>query len=142
MFDFCRKYIKLLIPILLGMFFVVFVIDDYADEPQKTKGFFTECFAEVDVDETEIDEDDIAEEPRCGQCVFSPQKARSVFLCTLHISSSKQSDEQFRGLVRRYAPRPFVIYTELFNNGMNLLGFMPFFYFDNQIINLWILQVF
>lgn len=141
MFDFCRKYIKLLIPILLGLFFVAFVVDDYADEPQKTKGFFTECFAEVDVDEAEIDEDDIAEEPSCGQYVLSPQKARSVFLCTLHISLSKQSDEQFRGLVRRYAPRPFMTYTKLFNNGMNPFGFVPFLV-DNQIINLWILQVF
>ena len=62
MFDHLRKYAKLLIPILLGLFFVTFVVDDYGNEPRKMKGVCMECIAEMEADETEWEEDDLAEE--------------------------------------------------------------------------------
>ena len=133
MFDHLRKYAKLLMPILLGLFFVTFVIDDYADEPRKMKGVVAECFAEMEADESECEEDDFAEEATFGQYSLIPNGIAHVFLGTMQLSSSKQSAEQFRGLVRRYAPRPIPTYNQLFNNGMDLIQVCAIFYFDKYL---------
>ena len=117
-------------PILLCLFFVTFVIDDYADEPRKMKGVVAECFAEMEADESECEEDDFAEEASWGQPTSGLQGKAWVFLGTMQLSSSKQSAEQFRGLVRRYAPRPISTYNQLFNNGTDLLRVCAIFYFD------------
>ena len=142
MFDHLRKYTKLLMPILLGLFFVTFVIDDYADEPRKTKGVVAECFAEMEADETECEEDDFAEEASWGQPSSGLQGKTCIFLGTMQLSSSKQSAEQFRGLVRRYAPRPISTYNQFFNNGTDLFQVCAIFYSENQHIKLWDLQVY
>lgn len=142
MFDHLRKYAKLLMPILLGLFFVTFVIDDYADEPRKTKGVVAECFAEMEADESECEEDDFAEEVSSGSYSLIPNGITSIVLGTMKLSSSKQSAEQFRGLVRRYAPRPISIYNQLFNNGMDLFRVCAIFYSENQILKLCTLQAF
>lgn len=142
MFGFCRKYTKLLMPILLGLFFVTFVIDDYADEPRKTKGVVAECIAEMEADESECEEDDIAEEATFSQYSLIPNGIACIVLSTMQLSSSMQSAEQFRGLVRRYAPRPISTYNQLFNNGMDLFRVCAIFYSENQNIKLWDLQVF
>ncbi len=133
MLEFCRKYTKALIPILLGLFFVTFVIDDYGDEPRKMKGVVAECFAEMEADETECEEDDFAEEASCGQPSSGLQGKTCIFLGTMQLSSSKQSAEQFRGLVRRYAPRPISTYNQLFNNGMDLFRVCAIFYFAKYL---------
>ena len=133
MFDHLRKYAKLLMPILLGLFFVTFVIDDYADEPRKMKGVVAECFAEMEADESECEEDDFAEEANFGQYSLIPNGIVCIVLGTMQPSSSKQSAEQFRGLVRRYAPRPIPTYNQLFNNGMNLIQVCAIFYFDKYL---------
>ncbi len=142
MFDHLRKYAKLLIPILLGLFFVTFVIDDYADEPRKTKGVVAECFAEMEADESECEEDDIAEEANFGQYSLIPNGIARIVLSTMQLSSSMQSAQQFRGLVRRYAPRPILTYINLNNNGMDLFQVCAIFHSENQILKLWILQAF
>ena len=142
MFDHLRKYAKLLIPILLGLFFVTFVIDDYADEPRKTKGVVAECFAEMEADESECEEDNIAEEASFSPYSLIPNGIAYVFLGTMQLSSSKQSAEQFRGLVRRYAPRSISTYNQLFNNGMDLFQVYAIFHSENQILKLWTLQAF
>ena len=142
MFDHLRKYAKLLMPILLGLFFVTFVIDDYADEPRKMKGVVAECLVEMEADESECEEDDFAEEASWGQPTSGLQGKAWVFLGTMQLSSSKQSAEQFRGLVRRYAPRPISTYNQLFNNGTDLLRVCAIFYFENQILKIWTLQAF
>ena len=142
MFDHLRKYAKLLMPILLGLFFVTFVIDDYADEPRKMKGVVAECFAEMEADESECEEDDFAEEANFGQYSLIPNGIACVFLGTMQLSSSKQSAEQFRGLVRRYAPRPIPTYYQLFNNGMDLFQVCAIFHSENQILKIWTLQAF
>ena len=131
-----------MIPILLGLFFVTFVIDDYADEPRKTKGVVAECLAEMEADESECEEDDFAEEASFGSYSLIPNGIACVFLGTMQLSSSKQSAEQFRGLVRRYAPRPILTYNQLFNNGMDLFQVCAFFHSENQILKLWTLQAF
>lgn len=142
MFEHCRKYTKWLTLILLSMFFVTFVIDDYGVEPRKMKGVCTECFTEMDVDETECEEDELAEEACIGQYAMEIQGIICVFRNSMHLSSSKQSFEQFRGLVRRYAPRPILNDIELFKNGIDLLlRFMPFL-FETQITKLWTILVF
>lgn len=133
MFDHLRKYAKLLMPILLGLFFVTFVIDDYADEPRKTKGVVAECFAEMEADESECEEDDFAEEATFSSYSLIPNGIACVFLGTMQLSSSKQSAEQFRGLVRRYAPRPISTYIDLINNGMDLIRVCAIFYFDKYL---------
>ena len=142
MFDHLRKYAKLLMPILLGLFFVTFVIDDYADEPRKTKGVVAECLAEMEADESECEEDDFAEEASFGSYSLIPNGIACVFLGTMQLSSSKQSAEQFRGLVRRYAPRSILTYNQLFNNGMDLIQVCAIFHSENQILKLWTLQAF
>ncbi|MBR5911721.1 MAG: hypothetical protein IKZ55_07025 [Bacteroidales bacterium] len=142
MFDHLRKYTKLLIPILLGLFFVTFVVDDYGNEPRKTKGVCMECIAEMEADESECEEDDIAEEASWGQPSSGLQGKTCIFLGTMQLSSSKQSAEQFRGLVRRYAPRPISTYNQLFHNGMDLFRVCAIFYSENQILKLWTLQAF
>ena len=133
MFDHLRKYAKLLMPILLGLFFVTFVIDDYADEPRKTKGVVAECFAEMEADESECEEDDFAEEASFGQYSLIPNGIACIVLGTMQLSSSKQSAEQFRGLVRRYAPRPIPTYIDLINNGTNLIQVCAIFYFAKYL---------
>ena len=142
MFDHLRKYAKLLMPILLGLFFVTFVIDDYADEPRKMKGVVAECFVEMEADESECEEDDFAEEANLGQYSSIPNEIACIVLGTMQLSSSKQSAEQFRGLVRRYAPRSILTYNQLFNNGMDLIQVCAIFYSENQILKLWTLQAF
>lgn len=142
MFDHLRKYAKLLIPILLGLFFVTFVIDDYADEPRKMKGVCMECIAEMEADETEWEEDDLPEEAYLGKYSLEINGTEYVFLCSMNLSSSQLSAEQFRGLVRRNAPRPISTYNQLFNNGMDLFRVYAIFYSENQNIKLWDLQVF
>ncbi|MBR0176530.1 MAG: hypothetical protein IJQ11_03790 [Bacteroidales bacterium] len=132
MFDHLRKYVKLLIPILLGLFFVNFVIDDYADEPRKTKGVIAECFAEMEADESECEEDDLVEEAAFSSYSLIPNGITCIVLGTMQLSLSKQSTEQFRGLVRRYMPRPLPTYITLIINinGMNLIQVCAIFYFD------------
>ena len=130
MFDHLNKYTKLLIPILLGLFFVTFVIDDYADEPRKAKGVIAECFAEIEADESECEEDDFAEEAIFRSYSLITNGIVCVFLGTMQVSSSKQSAEQFRGLVRRYAPRPIPTYINLIYNGMDLFRVCAIFYFE------------
>ena len=142
MFDHLRKYTKLLMPILLGLFFVTFVIDDYADEPRKMKGVVAECLAEMEADESECEEDDFAEEASFGSYSLIPNGIACVFLGTMQLSSSKQSAEQFRGWVRRYAPRPIPTYIDLINNGMDLFQVYAIFHSENQILKLWTLQAF
>lgn len=142
MFDHLRKYTKLLMPILLGLFFVTFVIDDYADEPRKMKGVVAECLVEMEADESECEEDDIAEEANWGQPALGLKGKACAFLGTMQLSSSKQSAEQFKGLVRRYAPRPIPTYYQLFNNGMGLFQVCAIFHSENQILKLWTLQAF
>lgn len=136
MFDHLRKYAKLLMPILLGLFFVTFVIDDYADEPRKMKGVVAECLVEMEADESECEEDDFAEEASSGSYSLIPNGIACVFLGTMQLSSSKQSAEQLRGLVRRYAPRPIPTYNQLFNNGMDLFQVCAIFYFDKYLSKL------
>ena len=131
MFEFCRKYAKLLMPILLGLFFVTFVIDDYADEPRKTKGVVAECLAEMEADETEWEEDDLPEEAYLGKYSLEINGTEYVFLCSMNLSSSQLSAEQFRGLVRRYSPRPISTYINLINNGTNLIQVCAFFHSEN-----------
>ena len=142
MFDHLRKYAKLLMPILLGLFFVTFVIDDYADEPRKTKGVVAECFAEMETDESGCEEGDFAEEVNWEQPALGLQGMACAFFGTMQLSSSKQSAEQFKGLVRRYAPRPILTYNQLFNDGMDLFQVCAFFHSENQILKLWTLQAF
>ena len=142
MFDHLRKYVKLLIPILLGLFFVNFVIDDYADESRKTKGVIAECFAEMEADESECEEDDLVEEAAFSSYSLIPNGITYIFLGTMQLSLSKQSTEQFRGLVRRYTPRPLPTYITLIINGMNLILVCAIFYSENQILKLWTLQAF
>ena len=133
MFDHLRKYAKLLMPILLGLFFVSFVIDDYADEPRKMKGVVAECLSEMEADESECEEDEFADEASFGSYSLMPNGLARVFLGTMQLSSSKQSAEQFRGLVRRYAPRSISTYNQLFNNGMDLIQVCAIFYFDKYL---------
>ena len=142
MFEHLRKYAKLLISILLGLFFVSYVIDDYADEPRKMKGVVAECIAEMEADESEYEEDDIAEEASSGSYSLIPNGITCIVLGTMQLSSSKQSAQQFRGLVRRYAPRSISTYNQLFNNGMDLFQVYAIFHSENQILKLWTLQAF
>lgn len=142
MFDHLRKYTKLLMPILLGLFFVTFVIDDYADEPRKMKGVVAECLVEMEADESECEKDNFAEESSFSPYSLIPNGIAYVFLGTMQLSSSKQSAEQFKGLVRRYAPRPIPTYYQLFNNGMDLFQVCAIFHSENQILKLWTLQAF
>lgn len=58
------------------------------------------------------------------------------------LSSLKLSEKKFRGLVRRYAPRPISTYNRLFKNGTNLKKVCAIFYSENQINKRWTLQVF
>ena len=129
-------------PILLGLFFVTFVVDDYGNEPRKMKGVCMECIAEMEADESECEEDDIAEEASFGAYSLIPNGIACVFLGTMQLSSSKQSAEQFRGLVRRYAPRPILTYINLINNGMDLFQVCAIFHSENQILKPWTLQAF
>ena len=128
MFEFCKKYTKLLIPILLGLFFVTFVVDDYGNEPRKTKGVCMECIEEIEVDETEWEEDDFHEETYLGKYSLEINEMECVFLYSMNLSSFHLSAEQFRGLVRRYAPRPVSTYNQLFNNGMDLFQVCAIFF--------------
>ncbi len=118
MFDLCRKYAKLLMPIVLGLFFVAFVMDDYADEAQKTKSVFAECLVELDADESDCDENDIAEEASFKLQIPETAGTFCVSLPTQELSSCTQSVKQFRGLVRRNAPNPASTYIEFFHNGI------------------------
>lgn len=129
MFEFCRKYNKLLISILLGVFFVAFVVDDYGDEPQKAKGAYTECYAEMEADDTEWEDDDLPEEACFGNFSLEINGMEYVFLSSMSVSSSHLSAEQFRGLVRRYAPRQNSTYKLFFIYGMNLYWICAIFLF-------------
>ena len=142
MFEHCKKYVKLLIPILLGVFFVTFVIDDYGDEPRKMKDVYTECISEIEADESEWEENDLPEDIFLEQQNLGLQETMCIFLGKMQPSPSKLSAKQFRGLVRRYVPRPISIDNQLFKNGTDLFQVCAIFYFENQNITLWDLQVF
>lgn len=129
MFDLCRKYAKLLIPIVLGLFFVAFVMDDYEDEAQKTKSVFAECLVELDADESACDENDIAEEASIKLQIPETAGTFCVSLPTLEPSSCTQSVKQFRGLVRRYAPNPASTYIKIFHNGIDSFSGLCHFLF-------------
>ena len=101
-----------------------------------------ECIAEMEADETEWEEDDLPEEAYLGKYSLEINGTECVFLCSMNLSSSQLSAEQFRGLMRRYAPRPISIYNQLFNIGMDLFRVCAIFYSENQNIKLWDLQVF
>ena len=90
----------------------------------------------------EVEEDDFAEEASSGSYSLIPNGITCIILGTMQLSSSKQSAQQFRGLVRRYAPRPILTYNQLFNNGMDLFQVCAFFHSENQILKLWTLQAF
>ena len=142
MFEHCKKYVKLLIPILLGVFFVTFVIDDYGDEPRKMKDVYTECISEIEADESEWEENDLPEETLLEQPNLGLQETMCLSHGKMQLSSSKLSAKQFRGLVRRYVPRPISIDNQLFKNGTDLFQVCAIFYSENQNITLWDLQVF
>ena len=141
MFEHCRKYVKLLIPILLGVFFVAFVINAYCGEPRKMKSVYTECISEMVADESECEEDELVEIE--GEKLYSLEINGIVcaFFYPIQLSSLKLSEKKFRGLVRRYAPRPNSTYNQLFKNGTDLFQVCAIFYFENQTIKLWNLQV-
>lgn len=129
MFDLFRKYAKLLIPIVLGLFFVAFVIDDYADEKQKTKDIFAECLVELDADESDCNDNNVAEVPNIRLQIPEIECALCVSLPTQELSPCTQSVKQFRGLVRRNAPNPASTYIEFFHNGIDSFSGLCHFLF-------------
>jgi hypothetical protein len=142
MVEYCRQHTKWLILILLGLFFVTFIINDYNNEPRKAQSACTECVAEVEVDDTEWEEDDLIEEGKWGLYSMEVNGIVCIFLNPMRLSPLKLSADQFRGLVRRNVPLPNSTYNQFFKNGMNLYQVYAIFYFENQLIKLWILQVF
>lgn len=129
MFDLFRKYAKLLIPIVLGLFFVAFVIDDYADEKQKTKDIFAECLVELDADESDCNDNNVAEVPNIRLQIPEIEYALCVSLPTQELSPCTQSVKQFRGLVRRNAPNPASTYIKIFHNGIDSFSGLCLFLF-------------
>ncbi|MBR0304039.1 MAG: hypothetical protein IJQ94_00130 [Bacteroidales bacterium] len=118
-----------MMPIVLGLFFVAFVMDDYEDEAQKTKSVFAECLVELDADESDCDENDIAEEASIKLQIPETAGTFCVSLPTLEPSSCTQSVKQFRGLVPRYAPNPASTYIEFFYNGIDSFSGLCHFLF-------------
>lgn len=129
MFDLFRKYAKLLIPIVLCLFFVAFVIDDYADEKQKTKDIFAECLVELDADESDCNDNNVAEVPNIRLQIPEIECALCVSLPTQELSPCTQSVKQFRGLVRRNAPNPASTYIKIFHNGIDSFSGLCLFLF-------------
>ena len=129
MFEYCRKYKNILILILLSLFFITFVIDDSGDEPRKTKNVCLECSEEFEADDTEWEDDDLPEEACFEKYSLEINGIEYVFLFSMCVSSSHLSAKQFRGLVRRYAPRSNLTYNQHFNNGMNLYQVCAIFLF-------------
>ena len=133
MFNLCRKYEKLLTPIMLGLFFAAFVMDDYSDGQRMSKGLLTEYSLEIDADETDCEGDNFTGESGLGLLIPAVQEVKCVFTAVKELPSCPPSAKQFRGLVRRYAPNPASIYTEFFHNGIDFFRVYAIFYFDNQI---------
>lgn len=129
MFDLFRKYAKLLIPTVLGLFFVAFVIDDYADEKQKTKDIFAECLVELDADESDCNDNNVAEVPNIRLQIPEIECALCVSLPTQELSPCTQTVKQFRGLVRHNAPNPASTYIKIFHNGIDSFSGLCLFLF-------------
>ena len=129
MFDLFKKYAKILISIVLGLFFVAFVIDDYADEKQKTKDIFAECLVELDADESDCNDNNVAEVPNIRLQIPEIECALCVSLPTQELSPCTQSVKQFRGLVRRNAPNPASTYIKIFHNGIDSFSSLCLFLF-------------
>ena len=113
MLSFIRHIAKVMTPVLMVLFFAILIADEYYDTLRAIDDLRIESCVELEAYDFEWDDDDvpdgIAEDTAFAGISIPETKAEytSGTLC----SSTKQSDKQLRGLVRRHAPRKGIVRT-------------------------------
>ncbi|MBR1426997.1 MAG: hypothetical protein IJ581_06045 [Paludibacteraceae bacterium] len=109
MIPFIRKYASLLVLVLMSVFAVALVLDEYGDCRRAAQDVLIETCAEIEADDYEWDED--GTDNWDGRDNVQSSDVRCTKVLCLEDSTtglnavSLSSNEQKRGLVRRYAPR-------------------------------------
>ncbi len=128
MFAFVRKYSNYLFFLLETMIRFPLLnheVGDYNRELQDLQVIACVEYSADDMDWNEID--DMAE---CQKTLYLNVIKNTWHECSqiLYSNGVQRSDEQWRGLVRRYSPRKvFLLIDTSFCNGTSPLGIVPYF---------------
>jgi hypothetical protein len=130
MFAFVRKYSKNCFFLLATLFCFSLLIDEIGDYNRELQDLQVVASVEYSVDDMDWNEiDDMAE---CQASSFQNiiKNIWNEDLLILYSSDVQRSDEQWWGLVRRYAPLKSIsqITNSVFHNGTFPSGFVPLFF--------------
>ena len=108
MFQLFRTYASVVVLAMMSLFAVCLIADEWGDMQRAWEDMQIEAMAEIEVEDFEWDED--GSDNWDGRTNFSPalsqDEGEMCMVCLLSVQKTAlQSDEQKRGLVRRYAPR-------------------------------------
>lgn len=128
MFAFVRKYSNYLFFLLATLFCFSLLIDEVGDYNRELQDLQVIASVEYSADDMDWNEIDDMAECQTPSYVNSIKKIWNEYLPILYFNGVQRSDEQWRGLVRRYAPRKvFLLIDTSFCNGTSPLGIVPYF---------------
>ncbi|MBQ7531386.1 MAG: hypothetical protein IJT12_06730 [Paludibacteraceae bacterium] len=109
-----RKYASVVVLTLMSVFGVCLVADEWDDMQRAWEDLQIEAMAEIEVEDFEWDEDGC--DNGDGQVRLRMNLSDGIVSVAISqvqptCSTALQSDEQKRGLVRRYAPRKGIVCT-------------------------------
>lgn len=112
MIQLIRTYASVVVLTLMSLFAVCLIADEWGDMQRAWEDMQVEALAEIEVEDFEWDEDGM--DNWDGKDNFSPVVSQGegemCVVCLLNEhKTALQSDEQKRGLVRRYAPRKGIV---------------------------------
>ena len=115
MIQFVRKYASVMVLALMSAFAVCLIADEWLDMQRAWADLQIEAMAELEMEDFEWDEDGAdngdGRLTTHNEAVSLPTaQAVSLLLKTVQ-TTAFQSNEQKRGLVRRYAPRKGIVRT-------------------------------
>jgi hypothetical protein len=105
--QFIRTYAPIVVLILMSAFVMALCMDEYVDQKRAAQDMLIEVCAEIEADDYEWDEaDEFIGIGRTNLTLtLSPREGEMSLLMSRIHSNAYQTEEQKRGLVRRYAPR-------------------------------------
>ncbi|MBQ6047604.1 MAG: hypothetical protein IJL38_08310 [Bacteroidales bacterium] len=129
MFAFVRKYSNYLFFLLATLFCFSLLVDEVGDYNRELQDLQVIASVEYSADDMDWNEIDDMAECQTPSYVNSIKKIWNEYLPILYFNGVQRSDEQWRGLVRRYAPRKVFLITNISSyNGTIPIGIVPFFF--------------
>ena len=107
-----RQYVSVIVLTVMSLFAVCLIADEWGDMQRAWEDMQIEAMAEIEVEDFEWDEDGADNgDGLSHQGISMPEQtvAQCGFILPETSSAALQSDEQKRGLVRRYAPRKGIV---------------------------------